>query len=95
MKTLLEILTEKRAKTVANGTKKTSGTALIILSCGTFSPALLAAMAIGGVTTPVSMVVSSILFSFTSSTMNFTNACFLASGLVSSHFLKNFCSLSI
>uniref|UniRef100_A0A7C8Z6E3 Uncharacterized protein n=1 Tax=Opuntia streptacantha TaxID=393608 RepID=A0A7C8Z6E3_OPUST len=42
-----------RARIVADGTKTTSGTDLIIFSWGTLSPAFFAAMAAGGVTKPV------------------------------------------
>ncbi|KAJ6907616.1 NADH dehydrogenase component NdhF [Populus alba x Populus x berolinensis] len=50
---LLVSLAETRASIVADGTKMTSGMALINPNCGTFSPALLAAMAAGGVDSPM------------------------------------------
>lgn len=63
-------LAETRASTVMEGTKITSGSALINLSWGTLSPALLAAIAAGGVTSPVMRVKSSNLLIFTLFIMN-------------------------
>ena len=50
-----------RAKMVASGTNATSGTALIILNCGTVWPVFLAYMATGGVTIPEIIIDSSAL----------------------------------
>lgn len=49
----LEILAEIRASTVTEGTKMTSGMALIMFIWGTFAAAFFAAMAAGGVAIPV------------------------------------------
>lgn len=76
MKILLEIFTEMSAITVADGTKRTSGTFLIIFSWGTFSPAFLAAMASGGVSIPVNKVVLSARLSFTFFSINLMNFSF-------------------
>lgn len=81
---LLEILTEMRAITVADGTKRTSGIDLIIFSWGTFSPALFDAMANGGVTIPVIMVASSTLLSFTFFFMKSKKIVFFFSGSLAS-----------
>jgi hypothetical protein len=94
LKSLLENLTETRASTVAVGTKRTSGMALIAFSWGTFSPALLATMAAGGVTIPAISTMSSTLLRLTVSFIKLMSTLFFPSlSFVSSQILKHFCVL--
>jgi len=71
-------LAETRASIVADGTKMTSGMALINPNWGTFSPALLAAMAAGGVASPMIKVESSNLPVFNFSFMKLINISFFS-----------------
>lgn len=89
MKILLETFTEMSASTVADGTKRTSGTFLIMFSWGTFSPAFLAAMATGGVSIPMNKVVLSTRLSFTCFSINSMNVSFLS--LASFHLSYSSC----
>lgn len=71
----------------------TSGTTLIMLSCGKLSPARFAAMAAGGVTSPVMRVESSNLLRLTLVFMKSMNSFFFSdASFAPSHFLKMSCS---
>lgn len=74
---------------MADGTKITSGMALIILSCGKLSPALFAAIAAGGVASPVMRVESSNLLRLILSFKNSVNIFFLSGSVASFHFPKH------
>lgn len=84
----LDSFTEIRASTVADGTKTTSGIALINFSWGTVSPARLATIAAGGVTSPVMMVESSNLLRFSLFCINSMNSLFLFESSAELHSLK-------
>lgn len=90
-----ESLTEMRASTVAEGTKMTSGMDLIKLSWGKLSPALLATIAAGGVTSPVKRVELSNLFRLTLFFMKSLNNFSLSAGSFACfHFTKHACSFA-
>lgn len=89
---LRDNLTETRAMMVADGTKMTSGMVLISFSWGTLSPALLAAMAAGGVIIPVMSVESSNLLRFTFFFMNSMNTFFFSDSFASFHSLNHACN---